>query len=511
MTFVLRVFLFRVCCLDLENILNFKISIIHLAILSLLRGQVIEIRTGTSFGECIGYCLSDLRINPSQSYYRLYGWDLNDDVYLPIEIQNNIDPETWQSLNDSLDIDFFMGLDNVIGCPDCSDGGSEWFEITIDDMIKIVTIEYGSSIEGLDYFIALLRGIRTGYENSQSCYFTPNMGPCDANISRYYFDQEENQCMEFSWGGCEGLVPFETMDECESNCFNDEEESSILTGYLRNIEVSFCMDECSIYYLEDEFGNFISNISNQNNIEFFASYVNRFVQIEGDSIACTECDAINTTSIVISSDCQIPVSCFSDPCFFSNCSSDTSAECIPNYCDGCYADYYNINNGEWIYCVPPSGVIDLTGIDFGDCEMALGIGWINNSCQSISGCGWTVDSVDYSGAFFSTEEECMEATMLDIGYDFPNHFHLYHNYPNPFNPVTTISYNLSEDVLVNISIYNLIGKKVNTLINSQQTAGYKSVRWDGTNEKGLPVSSGIYLYILDAGYFRQTKKMILFK
>ncbi len=93
----------------------------------------------------------------------------------------------------------------------------------------------------------------------------------------------------------------------------------------------------------------------------------------------------------------------------------------------------------------------------------------------------------------------------------PELFTLHHNYPNPFNPITSLRYNLPEDGLVNITIYDMVGRIVKTLINDSQTAGFKSVQWNATNERNEPVSSGLYLYTIQAGEFRQTKKMLLLK
>ena len=93
----------------------------------------------------------------------------------------------------------------------------------------------------------------------------------------------------------------------------------------------------------------------------------------------------------------------------------------------------------------------------------------------------------------------------------PASFPILYNYPNPFNPVTHLRYNLPEDALVNITIYDMMGRQVSTLVSSQQTAGFKSVLWNATNDKGAPVSAGLYLYIIEAGDFRQTRKMVLLK
>ena len=93
----------------------------------------------------------------------------------------------------------------------------------------------------------------------------------------------------------------------------------------------------------------------------------------------------------------------------------------------------------------------------------------------------------------------------------PQGFALEQNFPNPFNPFTTLRYDLPEDALVNITIYDMMGRQVKTLINGLQTPGYKTVQWDATNDKNRTVSAGLYLYTIEAGEFRQTKKMVLMK
>ena len=93
----------------------------------------------------------------------------------------------------------------------------------------------------------------------------------------------------------------------------------------------------------------------------------------------------------------------------------------------------------------------------------------------------------------------------------PDGFTLHQNYSNPFNPITTLRYDLPEDANVNITIYDIMGRVVKTMVNSQENAGFKSIQWNATNDKGSPVSAGLYLYTIQAGEFRQTKKMVLLK
>ncbi len=93
----------------------------------------------------------------------------------------------------------------------------------------------------------------------------------------------------------------------------------------------------------------------------------------------------------------------------------------------------------------------------------------------------------------------------------PKDFQLFQNYPNPFNPTTIISYQIPNSSFVTLDIYNALGQKVRSLINSEQAAGKHSVNWNGKDDSGNSVSSGIYLYRIKTGDFISSKKMVLLK
>ncbi|MFA7711529.1 MAG: agmatine deiminase family protein [Candidatus Neomarinimicrobiota bacterium] len=95
--------------------------------------------------------------------------------------------------------------------------------------------------------------------------------------------------------------------------------------------------------------------------------------------------------------------------------------------------------------------------------------------------------------------------------NIPLQFSLSQNFPNPFNPTTTIQYTLKEECYVNLKIYNISGQEVRTLVNEYQPAGYKSTMWDGRNSLGQQVPSGIYLYKIKAADFTEYKKMAMVK
>ncbi len=95
--------------------------------------------------------------------------------------------------------------------------------------------------------------------------------------------------------------------------------------------------------------------------------------------------------------------------------------------------------------------------------------------------------------------------------NIPQAFKLYPNYPNPFNPSTVIRYQLAVNSMVTLKIYNALGQEVRTLVNERQSAGFKQVMWDGKDQRGHSVSSGIYIYRIQAGSMLQAKKMTLIR
>ena len=124
------------------------------------------------------------------------------------------------------------------------------------------------------------------------------------------------------------------------------------------------------------------------------------------------------------------------------------------------------------------------------------------------------DSVDYSEAFFSFMDNCLRTCMFlndDNYFLSPCSYNLHNNYPNPFNPATTIGYDLTEASYVRVTVYDMLGNVVNNLVNTYQLSGHKIIQWNATNNQGQPLSTGVYLYSIEARDFRQTKKMILLK
>ena len=120
---------------------------------------------------------------------------------------------------------------------------------------------------------------------------------------------------------------------------------------------------------------------------------------------------------------------------------------------------------------------------------------------------WTIkDTWDVAGMRGSGSHN-----VVAEGAYVPEKFALHDNFPNPFNPSTVITYDLAVDGFVDLSIYNVVGKKIKTIVSQNETAGRKITAWYGRDDAGNTLSAGMYFYRLTAGGKVFTKKMVLMK
>jgi len=156
-------------------------------------------------------------------------------------------------------------------------------------------------------------------------------------------------------------------------------------------------------------------------------------------------------------------------------------------------------NGEFIGLINPDGETIIDSLTFAEQIADISYGRYPDGSEI-----WQL--MNPTPGITNTQELRSNVNLI-----IPSQYTVYQNYPNPFNPVTTLRYDLPENGLVNITIYDMLGREVKTLINQTQDAGYRSIIWDATNDYGKPVSAGIYLYQIQAGEYMQTKKMVLLK
>ena len=129
---------------------------------------------------------------------------------------------------------------------------------------------------------------------------------------------------------------------------------------------------------------------------------------------------------------------------------------------------------------------------------------------------WVVevtDGVDTTGSepgYMMVDWDISEMLAIDDA-SLPEAFALHNNYPNPFNPVTNISFDIPEVAEVTLEIYNVMGQKVRTLAQGQHEPGRYKIQWNATNDYGQALSSGMYIYRIQAGDFVSVKKLVLMK
>ncbi|MCH9007587.1 T9SS type A sorting domain-containing protein, partial [candidate division KSB1 bacterium] len=141
-------------------------------------------------------------------------------------------------------------------------------------------------------------------------------------------------------------------------------------------------------------------------------------------------------------------------------------------------------------------------LDFFSAGEKIILRWRLFADAAVNGYGWVIDNITYKDNLVS----------VDAGEQLPRVFSLSLNYPNPFNPATQINYALPQSAEVSLQIFNVLGQRVRDLVrNQKQDAGRYSVQWDGNNDFGQPVSSGIYVYRISAGDFTKSFKMTLLK
>ena len=117
----------------------------------------------------------------------------------------------------------------------------------------------------------------------------------------------------------------------------------------------------------------------------------------------------------------------------------------------------------------------------------------------------------YAYHFLQSTYPTLSLDEWDISLNIPNKIHVDQNYPNPFNPITNIKYKLYKEEFVKVTVHDILGNMVNNLLNTRQASGYKLLQWDATNNHGQKVPAGMYFYSIEAGDFKNTKKMILLK
>jgi hypothetical protein len=200
----------------------------------------------------------------------------------------------------------------------------------------------------------------------------------------------------------------------------------------------------------------------------------------------------------------------------SGYSVDNLAPQVPEW----FSVAYNTGNGNELswnecpdndfqyFCIYRSGSEDFNVLSENLAHMTTGTHWLDDIEDGYL-YSYKITAVDYAGNESSpaSPESVTDAETPDI----PQAFALHQNVPNPFNPSTRISFDLPAQAHVKLVIYDVSGRLVLTLVNKDMEQGHKEISWDGRDNSGRKVASGIYFYRLAAGAFTETKKMVLLK
>jgi Ca-activated chloride channel homolog len=161
---------------------------------------------------------------------------------------------------------------------------------------------------------------------------------------------------------------------------------------------------------------------------------------------------------------------------------------------------------------PPSLVKELRIYrqDFPELPYSL-IAIVNGSERSYVDKGNKKEGSTYRLDIVGIDGTVLKTTYLNIDKNVPRFFTLFDNFPNPFNPTTTIAFELPLTSFVSLKVYNVLGQAITTLVHEKMNRGYHSIQWEGINSSGTQLSSGIYIYELCVNDFVARKKMLMVK
>ena len=148
---------------------NVSFYLIPLAILFLFSCEeeenrnIISVSSGTSFGECMGYCVRTLEIENLSLTYTVSGYDPVN--YPVLSVESTLSGGEWNTIAALVDFKELQSYEDVIGCPDCADGGAEWVQVETSEGLKKITFDYGDTLSAIQPLINHLRTLRTKYES----------------------------------------------------------------------------------------------------------------------------------------------------------------------------------------------------------------------------------------------------------------------------------------------------------------------------------------------------------
>ncbi|MFC1511641.1 FlgD immunoglobulin-like domain containing protein [Candidatus Latescibacterota bacterium] len=196
--------------------------------------------------------------------------------------------------------------------------------------------------------------------------------------------------------------------------------------------------------------------------------------------------------------------------YFVNLGYDSNALEIMSVENGNFIDY----SLGFAFPVYNEGAIGFASALYGS-DKVSGDGILASfSFTALSDGAFSADMISLTEASFVNSSLVKETVLFSSPTavdELPGEFALNQNFPNPFNPTTSISFSVPSNGLVKVTIYDILGREVRTLVNGAYTAGTYSVVWDARDTRGAQVSAGVYFYTIEAGNFRAAKRMVFMK
>ena len=311
-------------------------------------------------------------------------------------------------------------------------------------------------------------------------------------------------------GACVEIPDENCMLGCDGNFANDgthllEDECNICAG--DNSTCSDCAGVPNGNNVVDECGTCNADPSNDCVQDCAGEWGGTAVDDDcgvcgGDNSTCLDCAGVPNGDSVLDN-CDVCVSLEDETCLLAcdgNFYNDGS-EPILDECGVCGGD------GLIMYCIDS----DNDGLGAGDGELSCDApedGWVPDCSDAEPDCATNdMDACGECGGIETDPENCLGINDLS-----PKNYMLSDNYPNPFNPVTSIEYSVEKAGYVSISIYNVMGHKLYDLVNGYHSPGVRySAVWNSNTQSDIPVSTGIYFYEMKSGNYTERKKMVLVK
>ncbi|KAA3600444.1 MAG: T9SS C-terminal target domain-containing protein [Calditrichaeota bacterium] len=366
------------------------------------------------------------------------------------------------------------------------------------------SLEFSTFLGGSDEESQMQIGKATIYKN-ESLYITANTGSFDFPTTNGVYNQ--------TYSGNSDIVVFRFVTNYSPILINQIPDLTFVEDSGNNLVLA---DLDSNFFDPDSSNLTYTIYTSSNGIEPFLVSKSLYISTVPDSagVFSVEVTAIDTANQSVTDTFLVTINPVNDTPNTFNLINPTNNDTLINLTDTIEFEWnssYDVDNTNLVYDLKIfNSTYDTTISNIADTTLSL-----QNTFEELSDFHWFVEVSD--GEFVVSSSDTFKFTnpmavkLSNFENQIPDLFVLHQNYPNPFNPKTNIRFDLPENSQVKLKIYNLLGQEVRTLINEEMSAGFKSVIWNGKNNSGNFISSGIYVYQIITDKHIKSKKMLFLK